>query len=113
MGAGNCKVVYSCGNYLFDSHVCRDKVSNELSPEGVLDSPGCLRMQPGRRKMTARATRRSRHYRLHVTKGGVVRAEYMPVLLDESYVPHPDIKGSSNEWQQVCGPDDAHCLSCE
>lgn len=139
---GNTTVIYSCGNYLFDSHVCRDRETNALTPGGVVESPGCMRMQVGRRRMTALATRRSRHYRLHVTAKGLVRAEYMPILLDDDHIPAPwpevpdsvsgpvprgdegDAAGAmavaasaeqagSSLWQQVCGPDDLHCLSCE
>ena len=86
-------------------------------------------MQPGRRRMTSLATRRSRHYRLHVTAGGVVRAEYMPVLLNDAHIPAParsgreatavhadhadGESGAGGAWQQLCGPNDLHCVSCE
>jgi hypothetical protein len=111
---GNTTVIYSCGNYVFDSHFCRDHITGEFNLDGVLDSPSCLKFQARRRKVTTLAARRSRHYQLHVNVKGVVRAEYMPVLIDERSIPTPVIADGDAvaKWQAVCGPDDLHCIEC-
>eukprot|EP00041_Stephanoeca_diplocostata_P008320 m.122390 g.122390 ORF g.122390 m.122390 type:complete len:493 (+) comp17273_c0_seq4:270-1748(+) len=74
---GKTLVAYSLGNFVFDSHVCRD-ANGVISPEGMQASPACRRMHARRRRPMAHASRLSRIYRITATTSGVQSAEYLP-----------------------------------
>ena len=65
------------GNFIFDSHVCRDPKSGALTGASMRASSGCRRMHPRRRELAANMTRESRLYRIDVAPGkGVVGASF-------------------------------------
>eukprot|EP00041_Stephanoeca_diplocostata_P035387 m.1247388 g.1247388 ORF g.1247388 m.1247388 type:complete len:486 (+) comp24690_c1_seq23:527-1984(+) len=111
---------FSLGNFIFDSHVCRD-AQGLLTEESMKASPGCARMHQSKRVAIAHAIRETRIYSFTVSKMGVHGASYLPCSIGSELtnatrraspiyrpVPHP---GAT--WTRVCGEDDPYCLACE
>ena len=109
---GKSVVVFSAGNFVFDSHVCRDS-AGVVSMRGVGDSPGCSRMQARKRMAVAQATRTTRIYRLHVQGRRMAKFQYLPCTINvtagdfPAYFPVP-----AGPWEDVCSERDAHCFAC-
>ena len=85
---GKSAVIFSAGNFVFDSHVCRDS-HGVVNMHGVSGSPGCSKMQARKRLAVARATRSTRIYRLHVARTRLVKLEYLPCSINVSQGEHP------------------------
>lgn len=58
---------FSLGNFVFDSHVCRD-AQGLLTEESMKASPGCARMHQSKRVAIAHAIRETRIYSFTVSK---------------------------------------------
>lgn len=114
---GNTFVAFSLGNFVFDSHVCRDE-AGEMTEASIAASPACRAMHPRRRNPVAAATRTTRIYRLGLSKRGFESASYLPCDIATElhfsgkpiYRPKPNLNPGT--WVVACSGEDVHCADC-
>eukprot|EP00040_Diaphanoeca_grandis_P022325 m.119698 g.119698 ORF g.119698 m.119698 type:complete len:421 (+) comp28755_c0_seq1:217-1479(+) len=106
-------VAFSLGNFVFDSHVCRD-VDGRITNESKLKSAGCRRVHPSRQDAVAESTRATRLYRISVSKRGFESAEYLNGRIGEEHADGQPIYRPQpvGDWIEACGKADLHCHMC-
>lgn len=114
---GSTFVAFGLSNFVFDSHVCRDPHTGDLTQESMTRSFGCRRMNPNDRLRMANLTRETRIYRFDVEAGvGVSAAEYLPCSIAKEpghpplYRPWPI---DNRRWIAACIGVDKHCTPCK
>ncbi|EGD81698.1 hypothetical protein PTSG_02411 [Salpingoeca rosetta] len=132
----NSAVLYGLGNFVFDSHVCRDPHTYAIN---FTASPACMSLPPPLRPLTLTDVMHSRIYRVEVNRYGVISASYLPVRTVHFpqrqsrplFQPRPALPkghaaggGGGGDWTyqpsgieasfvHVCAPGDPHCLQCQ
>jgi poly-gamma-glutamate capsule biosynthesis protein CapA/YwtB (metallophosphatase superfamily) len=112
---GRSFAAFGLSNFVFDSHVCRNPQTGELTNETMAASPGCRRLQPADRARMAELTRRTRIYRIDVeAKTGVIAAAYLPcAIASEPGAPlYRPVPTRPHRWIAACGVNDSNCAPC-
>eukprot|EP00055_Hartaetosiga_balthica_P017018 m.110882 g.110882 ORF g.110882 m.110882 type:complete len:447 (+) comp9231_c0_seq2:128-1468(+) len=114
-------IMYGLGNFLFDSHVCRDPATFAINHN---ISQACTSLPPGMRNSTINNVMQSRIYKILVTSQGIVGVSYLPLqIVHDEFKLHAEynhitspifipIPNPTTTWTPLCGLLDKSCLAC-
>eukprot|EP01147_Barroeca_monosierra_P009790 gene9790-1987_t len=109
-------VLYGLGNFVFDSHVCRDPKTYEIRHNASL---ACLTLPNSMRGYVSKDVFNSRIYSVTINKLGVLGAAYIPVRTihrnanrTDNHFPVTFRPTPVGQWKNVCQNGDVHCLQC-